>query len=170
MAVSYDLKKLAPVHIQMMDYIQANPGCKLEDVAAACGGYSIGWISQIVNSDAFQAMLKERQVEVFGELKMTIKDRVVGLAHLSLKRLEEKIPVEQDVDKVANVADLALKALGFGPKGPNTPGAPGVGNQQNNFFIGTVDKETLEHARSLMPQRQLPEKVVSEETPAAAEK
>lgn len=164
------VKRLNDVHIQMCDYIMANPGCTYDQVAAVIG-YSIGWISQIYNSDAFQAMLRERQIEVFGDLKLTIKERVTGLAHASLKRLEEKIPVEQDVDKVANVADLALKALGFGAhKGvTQAQGAPG---QQTNVFIGTTDKATLEAARSLMHQPRLPEKVINpaaggQESPSA---
>lgn len=148
MGNSLAIKKLNDVHVQMMDYIMANPGCTYEQISAACGGYSIGWISQIVNSDAFQAQLKERQVEIFGDLKLTIKDRVTGLAHASLKRLEERIPTETDIDKVANVADLALKSLGFGPKAPSM-GGPAVG-QQNNFFVGQVDRQSLEAARQLM--------------------
>lgn len=161
------IKRLNDVHIQMMDYLMANPGCTYEQLSAVTG-YSIGWISQIYNSDAFQGMLKERQIEVFGDLKETIKDRVTGLAHVSLRRLTEKIPTEQDTDKVANVADLALKALGFTGAKPS-PQAPAAGNQ-TNVFVGTVNKETLEAARSLMHQPKLPEKVLNPEpTPATSQ-
>lgn len=152
------IKQLKDVHMQMMDFIQANPGCTYAQVSAACGGYSIGWISQIVNSDAFKAMLAERQIEVFGELKMTMKDRVVGLAHASLKRLEEKIPVETDTDKVANVADLALKALGFGQS--KTP-APGGSTTNNTLIVGSVDKDQLEAARQLMHRTQPAEVILN---------
>lgn len=146
------VKRLNDVHVQMMDFIMANPGCTYEQISAACGGYSIGWISQIVNSDAFKAMLAERQIEVFGELKLTIKDRVLGLAHASLKRLEERVPVETDIDKVSNVADLALKSLGFGSK----PQGPQGGTQNNTFIVGSVDRGTLEAARQLMHKPQAP--------------
>lgn len=140
------VKKLNDVHIMMLDYCLANPGCKLEQISAACGGYSIGWISQIYNSDAFQALLKERQAEVWGDVSMQIKDRVLGLAHVSLKRLEEKVQVEQDTDKVANVADLALKSLGFGAaKSP-----AGGSTTHNTVIVGSVDKASLEAARQLM--------------------
>lgn len=129
----------------MLDFIMANPGCTYEQISAAIGGYSIGWISQIYNSDAFQALMNERQVEVFGDIKLTIKDRVVGVGHAALKRLEERLPVETDLDKVANVADLALKSMGFGAKSPSAP--PGG---QTNIFVGQVDPATLAAARQLM--------------------
>lgn len=143
-------KKLQPVHVAMLDYIMANPGCTYEQVAASCGGYSIGWVSQIVNSDAFQALLAERQGECFGDVKLTIKDRITGVAQLSLKRIAELLPTQTDPDKVVNAADLALKALGFGQpsRGPQTP--VGAGPTQNNFIIGSVDAQTLAAARELM--------------------
>lgn len=154
------VKKLNDVHVQIMDYMMAHAGCTLEQISAACGGYSIGWLSQIINSDIFQAQLKERQQECWGDVRATIKDRVENLAHVSLKRLEERVPIETDLDTVRNVADLALKSLGFGQ-----PKAPAHGPQVNNntLIVGAVDKESLEAARQLMhrPQQQLPERVLN---------
>lgn len=160
------IKKLNDVHVQMLDFIMANPGCTYAEIAAAMGGYSIGWISQIYNSDAFQAALRERQIETWGETKLTIKERVTTVGHLTLKRLEERIPVETDVDTLVNAADMVLKTLGYGPKGGNAGEGPRVGNQQNNFYIGTASKEDLARARELMHRPpQLPEKTVSSEDP-----
>lgn len=145
------VKRLNDVHMQILDYILANPGCTYQQISAHTGGYSIGWISQIVNSDAFQALLAERQVDAWGEVKMTIKDRVTGLAHESLRRLTEKVAVEQDTDKVANAADLALKALGFTGKGSAPAVGPAAIGQQNNLtIVGAVDRQTLDAARQLM--------------------
>ncbi len=141
-------KSLQPVHVQILDYIMANPHVNYGEVAAVFG-YTQSWISQIVHSDAFQALLAERQIEVFGDIKLTIKDRVTGLAHESLKRLTEIIPTQTDPDKVVNAADMALKALGFGA----SKGAAGVGsNTQNNnlTIVGAVDPATLAAARQLM--------------------
>ncbi len=139
-------KSLAPVHVQIMDYIIANPTANYADVAAHFG-YTSGWLSQIIHSDAFQAMLAEKQVDMFGDVKLSVKDRITGLAHESLRRLSEKITTEQDTQTVANVADIAIKALGFGARNPTSPA---VGAQQNNFFVGSVDKSTLEAARQLL--------------------
>lgn len=142
------IKKLSDVHLQMVDYLTTHPGCTLEELNAYLGGrYTIGWLSQIINSDAFQERLSEARVEIFGDTKMTIKDRVNSLAHMTLKRLEERIPVETDVNRLTNAADLVLKSLGYGqPKAPAA--APGTVN--NTLIVGSVDKETLENARSLM--------------------
>lgn len=158
------VKRLNDVHIQILDYILANPGCTYAQISAVVG-YSIGWISQIVNSDAFQAMLAERQIDAWGDIKLTMKDRVTGVAVVALERLTERLPVEQDISKVSNVADLALKALGFGAKPSASPvGSPAIGQQNNLTIVGSVDKETLQTARALMhkPSQQ-------EALPAAAD-
>lgn len=152
------VKKLNDVHIQIMDYMMAHAGCTLEQISAACGGYSIGWLSQIINSEIFQAQLKERQQECWGDVRASIKDRVENLAHISLKRLAEKVPTEGDLDTVRNVADLALKSLGFGAAKPAAPGP----TTNNTLIVGAVDKESLEAARQLMHRPvQLPEKVLN---------
>jgi hypothetical protein len=142
------LKELAPVHIQIMDYILANPDKNYGDVAAHFG-YTPGWLSQIIHADAFQALLAEKQVDLFSDVRLTIKDRVTGLAHESLKRLVEKLPTEQDTDKVANVADIALKALGFGGKAA-TPAGAGITINGGNVIVSPVDAGTLAEARQLM--------------------
>lgn len=153
-------KKLNDFHMQMLHYILQNPGCTYEQVAAALSEgdpdrkYTIGWISQIYNSDAFQAMLAEHRDEVFGELKLTLKDRMNGVAHQSFRRLGELIPVQTDVDKVANVADLVLKGLGYG-QAKQQPAGPSIGQQ--NIIVGQVDAQTLAAARELMnSQKALP--------------
>lgn len=155
------IKRLNDVHLQMVDYLSTHPGCTLEELNAFLGGrYTIGWLSQVINSDAFQARLAEARIELFGDTKQTIKDRLHGIAHSSLKRLEERIPVETDISRLGNVADLALKSLGYGPK-PQPAG--GSGGNQTNVFVGTVDKSTLEAARSIMhkPHEERIEKVLN---------
>lgn len=149
-------QSLAPVHVQIMDYILANPHVNYSEVAAHFG-YTQGWLSQIIHSDAFQAMLAEKQVEMFGDIKLTVKDRITGLAHESLRRLAEKVTAEQDIEKVANVADLALKAMGFGAKSSAPAvGAP-IGQQNNLTIVGSVDRQTLDAARQLMHKPSQPE-------------
>lgn len=147
------IQQLSPTHVQIMDWILANPHRSLGECAATFG-YSQAWLSQIIHSDCFQAMLAEKQVELFGEVRLTVKDRIIGLAHESLRRLTEKVAVEPDTEKVINAADLSLRALGFGAKAA----PPSVGAQQNNYIFGTVDRETLDRARSLMqkPLQELP--------------
>lgn len=160
-------KSLAPVHVQIMDYILANPHVNYAEVAAHFG-YTQGWLSQIVHSDAFQAMLAEKQVELFGDLRVTIKDRVTGLAHESLKRLNERVAVETDTEKLTDVADLALKALGFGAKSPQA--AVGTINA-HNVIVSAVDPQTLAAARQLMHQPKGQEKAIEapEALPAPAQ-
>ena len=139
-------KELAPVHVQMLDWICANPHKSYGELAAVFG-YTPGWVSQVIHSDAFQALLAERQTEMFGDIRLTVKDRVMGLAHESLKRLTEKVSTENDTDKIANAADIALKALGFGAKAAQAS----VGTiNANQVVVTSVDPQTLAQARELM--------------------
>ena len=156
------IQTLSPVHVQIMDWILANPHRSLGECAASFG-YTQAWLSQIIHSDCFQAMLAEKQVELFGEVRLSVRDRIIGLAHESLRRLTEKVAVESDTEKVINAADLSLRALGFGAKA--APAAVGAGGmQQNNYFVGAVDRETLERARALMnkPTPELPAPIDAE--------
>jgi hypothetical protein len=162
------IQQLSPTHVQIMDWIIANPHRSLGECAATFG-YTQAWVSQIIHSDCFQAMLAAKQVELFGEVRLTVRDRIIGLAHESLRRLTEKVAVEQDIEKVTNAADLSLRALGFGAKAAPPPVGAG-GMQQNNYFVGSVDRETLERARALMhkPQQELPAPVEVEVLPVPA--
>ena len=161
------VKDLSATHVQIMDWIIANPHRSLGECAETFG-YTQGWLSQIIHSDCFEALLAERQIELFGEVKLTVRDRVIGLAHESLRRLTEKVAVEQDTDKVANAADIALKALGFGAKA--APAAVGNFTQNNTVVVNSVDPKTLAQARELMQRREVPPALIEQEAlPAPAQ-
>lgn len=136
---------MSPTHVQIVNWLLANP----EKPLAACAaqfGYTQSWLSQVIHSDCFQAYLEERQIELFGDVRLSVRDRIIGLAHESLRRLAERVAVEPDLDKINNAADTALKALGYGAK----PAMPSTLVQQQQVVVGTVDAKTLAAARELM--------------------
>lgn len=137
------VKALSVRHDQIMDWLIANPVAPLAACAAEFG-ITQGWLSCIIHSDLFQAKLKERQEEVFGEVAITVKDRITALAHESLERLTLKVQVENDVDKLVSASEVALKALGFGaPKVAQGTGATTVN-------VTVIDKNILAEARRRM--------------------
>ena len=140
---------MSPMHVRMLEFLIANPEASMEQLAAFFGR-TPAWVSLVVHSDCFQAALKERQDEIFGDVRFTVRDRILALAHRSLERLAEKMEIEQETARITDAAELALKALGFGA-------APAPrGGTVNNYVFGQVSRGQLMAARQLMERRLLP--------------
>lgn len=106
-------------HDAMIDLIIASPGISQGQLAAHFG-YSEGWVSNIIASDAFQAMMAKRREEVIDPmLKATLEERFKGLVVRSLHVLMKKL---EQPDVPANVAiraaELGAKSLGLGGHAP----------------------------------------------------
>lgn len=123
--------KMRYTHEAMADMIIAEPWIS-QNALAARFGYSPGWISTVITSDAFQAMLAARKEELLDpELRATLEERAKALAHQSFRVLQEKLsrPADLVPDNLAlRAAELSGKLLGMGsaappPPPPATPGA-----------------------------------------------
>lgn len=137
-----------------MRWLLGNPDKSLTECAAALG-YTLPWVSVVVRSHAFQAELKDRQEQLYGDVALDIKDKLTGAAHMALDRIIDNLPVATP-DHALDVAKETLKALGY-----SSPRAPQPGNvtnithiQQNN--IGNVSPEELARARAIMLSRSAP--------------
>jgi hypothetical protein len=144
------IKRVSHLHDQIMDWLIANPALPLSHCAIAFNRTQ-PWLSTIIHSDCFQARLRERQDGVFGEVALSVKDRITALAHDSLERLGQIIETTKDERLVLDSAETALKAMGFAPA-KNLPSGNVYNFQQNTVIAGTVSKETLANARALMDQ------------------
>lgn len=117
-------------HDAMIDLIIKNPWISQNEIALHFG-YSVGWISQIFCSDAFQARLAEKRIEVVNpELRATIEERIKALAVQSLAVLQEKLnrPASAIPDNLAlRAAEFGAKALGLGAH--SAPPAPPAGDR-----------------------------------------
>jgi hypothetical protein len=109
------LDRIKYTHEDMIDFIIANPGIGLAGIAARYG-YTIGWISNIMASDAWKARMAERRGELVDPvLTATITERMNGMVNLSMVRLMEKLEAPQCSDAVALKAfELGAKGLGIG--------------------------------------------------------
>lgn len=147
MAESAQIDKVSPKHEAILTFLIANPEMSRNEIARHFG-VSPSWLSVVINSDVFQARLRERQDEFFSSALEPIRSKLTRLAEQSLDRLNEVVPFERDVDTLRGAAKLALEGLGFGqPKAPQLPG----GNTTFNF-IG-VDPELLAAARNRIISR-----------------
>jgi hypothetical protein len=119
------LQKCSYTHEAMIDLIIKNPEMSQNQLAAHFG-YTPGWISNVLASDAFQALMASRREEIIDpELKASIEERFRALVIQSLKVLSEKLNKVNPSDNVAlRAAELGAKALGVGGHAPPPPAPP----------------------------------------------
>ena len=133
-------------HADMIDFIIAHPGCTQNDLAARYG-YTAGWVSRVMSSDAWGAMMAKRRGELVDPtLVATINERFTALADRSLTRLMEKLdqPVVSD-NVVLKAVELGAKALGVGGNAaPTAPAADHLAQLANRL----LDLQTGVRARA----------------------
>lgn len=120
--ITNGIAKVRYTHDAMIDMMIAEPSVsqnKLADVF----GYSVGWVSLMINSDAFQSRLAERKKELVDPVLIaSIQDRLKAIADLSLgrlmKRLESPLDSQTSDDFLLKSAKLATDALGYGARVP----------------------------------------------------
>lgn len=117
------IKKVRYSHTDMIDFIISNPGCMQKDLANRYG-YSDGWISSVMSSDAWLSAMAARRAELVDPiLTATIDERFRMLTNRSLDRLMEKLNAPKVSDNVVlKAVELGAKAMGVG--GNAAPVAP----------------------------------------------
>ena len=105
-------------HSAIIDQLLINPQITTKELARQTG-YSRGWLTRILSSDAFQAKLAERTKLFIDPLVMAkIEDRLKGMTSMALEILEEKLEQTGSADLALNVLALTTKSLGYGAKQP----------------------------------------------------
>ena len=109
-------------HTDMIDFIIANPGITQNHLAARYG-YSVGWVSNVMASDAWQSAMAARRSEICDPvLVATVEERFRGVTLLSLERLKQKLEAPQVSDNVVlRAVELGAKAMGVGGNAPPPP-------------------------------------------------
>jgi len=119
------LDKVKYSHVDMIDMIISNPGIS-QGTLAARYGYTQGWISNVMASDAWKAAMAARRAELVDPiLHATITERFEGMTRLSLDRLQQKLEAPQVSDQIVlRAVELGAKALGIGGNAPPPPPPP----------------------------------------------
>jgi hypothetical protein len=109
--------KLNYTHEDCIDAILANPAITQNELALRYG-YTAGWISLIINSDAFQAALAKRRDEVISpELRATVEERLRTLIVESSKVLHRNLLTPTCPPNLAlGALQIATKAMGYGAR------------------------------------------------------
>lgn len=135
------IQKVRYSHDAMIDMIVGNPWISQGELAENFG-YTEGWVSQVIASDAFQARLAQRKDALIDpHIRATLEERFKGLVARSLDILMAKLerPAKDIPDELALKAlEVASKAAGYGAKGP------GVVLQQN--FVALVPQKAVSSA------------------------
>jgi len=153
-----ELEKISTTHDQIMNWLILNPGVN-QRVCADYFGYSQSWLSSMINSDTFQAKLKERQDEVFGEVALSIPEKLKVLGDIVTSQLAEQLEKNRDKQYTLDAFDKIMHRSGYAPASAKT--APQTLNQQNNFY--GVDKDVLAAARATMQASVTVEAIATEE-------
>lgn len=118
------LGKVRYTHAAMVDAIIQDPAISQNQLADIFG-YTAGWVSQVIASDAFQAHLAQRKDELIDPtLRLTIEERFKALVQRSLEVLQEKLakPTHMIPDQLAlQAASLGARSLGLGRADNNAP-------------------------------------------------
>lgn len=100
----------------MADIILANPAINQGDIAAFFG-YTEGWVSQVIASDAFQAFIADRRDEIVDPvLKGAVEESFKGLVLQSIARLRQKLDANPSDQLVLEVFKNSARALGYGAR------------------------------------------------------
>lgn len=144
------IAKIRYSHMDMIDFILSNPGVSQNEIAARYG-YTAGWVSRVMSSDAWQAAMQSRRTELVDPtLVATIDERFRNLTNRSLDRLLEKLDAPQVSDQVVlRAVELGAKAMGVGGNAPPTPPPADHLAQLANRLIylqSRIRTETVEEA------------------------
>lgn len=122
------LQRVHYSHEAMIDVIISEPTITQKELAGRFQR-SMGWISIVMGSDAFQGALAKRRDDLMDpEFVATLEDRFKGLAQQSLRLLAEKLETHPSTDLAVKALEISSKALGFGARGPSSV-------QHNNTFV-----------------------------------
>jgi len=137
------LERVRYTHDAMIDIVIAKPDVT-QNTLAEYFGYSVGWISRIFCSDAFQARLAVRRGEVITPgLLSTFEERLKVLATVSLdlvlEKLEHRDPITgegPDIGTIFKALEIGTKSLGYGARQTNVA-------IQNNLTVNTMSDQQL---------------------------
>jgi len=113
------LQRVSYTHDAMCDLIIANPAISKTDLAKHFG-YSLPWVSRVLNSDAFQMRLAVRKADIVDpSLVLSIEEKLKVLCSESLDILIDKLTTTKSADLAVTALGVGLKAAGYGARQQN---------------------------------------------------
>lgn len=152
----YHRKKPRWYHTAMIDWMMANPGRPLSELAAHVNR-KLPTVSAIVRSDLFQAALAQRKREFSAAQDARVREKLTEVTVSSLDTILKVLETKKDkvpLGELTTLANSTLQRLGYGvpQSGPTV--------QMNNYNGGVqqiatpVSAEELQDARIALRQNQ----------------
>lgn len=155
----YQLKNMRVRHLQIVEYMLANPAATYEEISLEFS-VSVPWISVIYKSQLFQTKLRQRMAEHETFTDLTVIDQVQGVAQLALEKLANCIHHSGDPDFILDATDKLLRRAGYGTAG----GSSVTVNNNNNSVTNVVqvDSSVLAECRALLNGEEQPKLLEAE--------
>ena len=142
------IQRLSDVHEYILDWLLANPG-QPQYLLANSLGYTQAWISTVINSDVFQAKLREAQEERRDLIVLGPSEKLNAVADLALEKTLEKLEVNPSEGFLAQTSSMALKALGYG----GNKGSAGEAHKHLHLHVGADELQAArERAQARRPK------------------
>lgn len=126
------IQRVTYSHDLIIDHMITNPRATRKDISDYFG-YTEAWLSRIMNSDAFNAVLAQRRNELVDPvLTASIKENLTSVAQKSMEVVLKKLenPMAMKMEDAIKAMDIATKALGYGAREKGD-----VVNVQQNIVI-----------------------------------
>lgn len=141
------IQKVGYTHDKLIDLIIANPRVKQGDLAAKFG-YTEGWLSRVLSSDAFRVKLALRRQELIDPIiSATLEERFKHLAIRGTEILQEKLDQPAALvsfGDAAKAVELGARGLAVGGFGAQTKV-----DIHNNVNLATIVQEAHERRKSM---------------------
>lgn len=120
-------------HDDMINQLITNPTISQNELAQRYG-YTVPWVSRLVNSDAFQLRLAQRKDDLVDPtIILSLDERFNALAVTSTEILHEKLVTSRSPDLALKTLELSANALGYGARKQNI-------NVQQSFVVAMPEK------------------------------
>lgn len=163
----YVIKKIAPWHERLVDYMLLNPHAKMDDLAKEFK-VTPQWVSGLLRTDAFKAYYHKRMETHQQAITDAVINRTASVANKALDKVAEKLEEKNlPLSELRSTAEMAIRALGYGaPRGGQALGVQVNVNQHGAALpVMSVPTNVVEDARNRMAsQRNINTAAVAETT------
>lgn len=131
--------KINYTHDALIDQIIANPAMTQGQLAALFG-YTQGWVSRVMSSDAFKTRLEARRKELVDPtIAIAVEERLDGVIGQALENLAASLEADKSPTLALKALEVSTRARGYGARAETQV------NVQNNFVVALPQKsETVQ--------------------------
>lgn len=142
---------LKPWHMRVVDFLLANPGAKIIDIARTFG-VSPEWLGRLMKTDAFLEYYENRMAQHQDLVGVQVVSQIQEVATKALTRISEKLDNRDlEIGEAQSAAEMALKNLGF--TAPQSQVSMKVKGRDGSETTMTVSSQAAQQARLRMNER-----------------